>query len=353
LTVVIKVNELRPERRVIEVVGRLLRDGYLIAFPTETVYGLGANAFDFQAVVNVFKAKDRPPTNPLIVHLHSAKQLMCVVSEVGDDALKLIRRFWPGPLTIVLKKVRDLPSVVTGGLDKVGVRVPAHPVALELLKECGEPVVAPSANKSGGISPLTANDVIEELSNYVNVVLDSGETYLGIESTVIDLTTKPPRILRLGSLPVEEIKSALGTEVIVTQDVKGLGRGHTSFSRFKHYGIGKPMYLVEASDYSNLRLLTDHVKDLVRKLLRRGRVAVLATNETVRYYEDLRSEGCVIMNLGPRNEPYLIGKSLFKLLRKIRKLSIDYIVAEGIEDRGLGSAIMSRLRVASTKVIKV
>lgn len=353
MTIVIRVNEVNPDPRVIELGGRMLREGYLVAFPTETVYGLGANAFNFQAVVKVFKAKNRPLSNPLIVHLYSDEQLKYVVSEVPDEAIKLMKKFWPGPLTIVLPKSRDLPSVVTGGLDKVGVRIPAHPVSLKLLRSCGVPVVASSANRSGSVSPLTADDVIDELRNYVDLVLDGGETYLGIESTVLDLTIEPPTILRLGSLPKEEIEKVLGTEVRIPLEVKGVRKGELPYSKYRHYDIGKYLVLVEASDYDDLQQVTEQVKEVAKELGRKGKVAILATEETLKYYEDLRKLGYEVINLGTRKEPYVIGKSLFKILRTLSKLRVDYVVAEGIEERGLGSAIMSRLRAASTKIVKV
>ncbi len=353
MTVVIKVNEVNPDPRVIEIGGRMLREGYLVAFPTETVYGLGANAFNFQAVIKVFKAKNRPLGNPLIVHLYSDEQLRYVVSEVPEEALKLMKKFWPGPLTIVLPKSMDLPSVVTGGLSKVGIRIPAHPISLKLLRSCGVPTVAPSANRSGSVPPLTAGDVVDELRNYVDLVLDGGETYLGIESTVLDLTTKPPTILRLGSLPKEEIEKVLGTKVRIPPEVRGTGKGELPYSKYRHYDIGKYLVLVEANNYENLQQVTEHVRKVAKELRHKGRVAILATNETLKYYEDLKELGYEVINLGTRKEPYIIGKSLFKILRTLSKLRVNYVVAEGIEEKGLGLAIMSRLRAASTKIVKV
>ena len=207
---VLRVHAASPDLAAIARAAELLRQGRLVAFPTETVYGLGANALDARAVAGIFEAKGRPAFNPLIVHVADATAARTLVSAWPASADTLAERFWPGPLTLVLPKADRIPQIVTGGLDDVAVRVPAHPVALALLRESGLPIAAPSANRSTEISPTTAEHVMKALGDRVALVLDGGPTTVGIESTVVDLAGNQPRLLRPGMVTVREIEAAIG-----------------------------------------------------------------------------------------------------------------------------------------------
>ena len=209
-TRIIRVDPIYPNVKDIKVCAEVIRSGGLVAFPTETVYGLGANAYDREAVKKIFIAKNRPPDNPLIVHICDFKQLENIVTEIPDKALRLVKNAWPGPLTIILPKHSSVPDEVTAGLDTVAVRMPAHPVALKLIELSGVPIAAPSANLAGRPSPTTPSHVIQDLYGRVDIIIDAGETFFGVESTIINLLTEPPTLLRPGPLPIEKIEEFLG-----------------------------------------------------------------------------------------------------------------------------------------------
>ena len=215
------VSPLHPEHAVLVRAAEVLRSGGLVAFPTETVYGLGGDALSRDAVRRIFQAKGRPPTNPLIVHVADATLARAVVAWWPEDAERLARAFWPGPLTLVLPRGEGVPDEVTGGLDAVGVRVPAHPVALGLLQVARLPVAAPSANRYMQISPTTADHVIASLGDGVDLVLDSGPTRVGIESTVLDLTREVPTVLRPGGLSLAALRQVVPAVVLLEGDGGG------------------------------------------------------------------------------------------------------------------------------------
>ncbi len=347
MTEVFKVDPLNPDINVLKRCAYILRSGGLVVFPTETVYGLGADAFNTASVRRVYEIKQRPLDNPLIVHISNFKQLKLVVSEVPESAWRLIKSMWPGPLTIVLKKSQKVPDIVTAGLPKVGVRMPAHPVALKLIELAETPVVAPSANISGKPSPTSAEHVIQDLYGRVDAIIDTGETLLGIESTVVDLTSDPPTLIRAGPVTVEALEKMLGVKISVPAHAKGLKKeAAVPRSRYPHYEPDVPLILIEANDYSDLGRLAEEVIKIAKKYLSMGhRVAIVASKETLRYYSSL-SEIKLIL-LGSRSRPYEVAKNLFKVLRSLSSLNVDVAICEGFEERGLGLAIMSRLREAS------
>jgi L-threonylcarbamoyladenylate synthase len=209
-TCVLPIDPAHPDPDTLGTAAEVLRAGGLVAFPTETVYGLGANALDVDAVRRVFEAKGRPPVNPLIVHIHGESMLRQVVADWPPIAATLAARFWPGPLTLVLPKGKPVPDLVTAGGPTIAVRTPGHPVALELIREAGVPLAAPSANRSGEISPTRAEHVLAGLAGRIDLILDGGSTSNGIESTVLDLTTEPPTVLRPGPVGIAELEAVLG-----------------------------------------------------------------------------------------------------------------------------------------------
>jgi len=339
-TRVLKVNPTEPEREVIAEAAAVIRSGGLVAFPTETVYGLGADALNEAAVRRIFEVKGRPPDNPIIVHVADRDSVYLLASEVPRAAEELISRFWPGPLTLVLKRTELVPAVTCGGLETVAVRMPAHQVALELIREAGVPIAAPSANVSGSPSPTSAEHVLRDLGGKIEMVLDGGPAEIGVESTVIDMTVDPPELLRPGGLPLEEIEGVIG-HVRVPEPARGLaaftGKPRSPGMKYRHYAPRCRLILVEGDPASVRR----KVAELVTGLRAQGmRVGVLAL-------DGADYPGAEVVDLGPRSDLRRVAKSLFTAIRDLDERGVDVIVAEGVEERGLGLAIMNRLRKAS------
>ncbi len=348
VTKVVRVNALRPDMKVIDEVANVLRSGGLCAFPTETVYGLGADGYNNEAVMRIFKVKGRPPDNPLIMHVSSKEMFDELVVDVPEIAYRLIDFAWPGPLTLVLKKSAKVPKEVTAGLPTVAVRCPGHPVALSLINALGRPIAAPSANLSGRPSPTNASHVIEDLMGLVDVVVDGGETFFGVESTIIDVTSDPPVLLRPGPISVEDLVRVLGKEIKIPSFARGLSEAEVSLSpgtRYRHYSPNTPLLLVELDDYSDLKALTTTVLNHANRLTSKGlRVAIIASSETAEYY---RVRGYDVLVLGSRSNVFEVAHNLFDVLRLCDSLKADIAIAEGFDEVGLGLAIMNRLRKAA------
>jgi L-threonylcarbamoyladenylate synthase len=339
-TRVLRVNPTEPERKVIAEAAAVIRSGGLVAFPTETVYGLGADALNEAAVRRIFEVKGRPPDNPIIVHVADRDSVYLLASEVPRAAEELISRFWPGPLTLVLKKTELVPAVTCGGLETVAVRMPAHQVALELIREAGVPIAAPSANVSGSPSPTSAEHVLRDLGGKIEMVLDGGPAEIGVESTVIDMTVDPPELLRPGGLPLEEIEGVIG-HVRVPEPARGLaaftGKPRSPGMKYRHYAPRCRLILVEGDPASVRRKVAELVTVLRAQ---KKRVGVLAL-------DGADYPGAEVVDLGPRSDLRRVAKSLFTAIRDLDERGVDVIVAEGVEERGLGLAIMNRLRKAS------
>jgi L-threonylcarbamoyladenylate synthase len=306
---------------------RALAAGELVAFPTETVYGLGADALSPQAVFRVFAAKGRPPDHPLICHVADADGLAPLVAEVTPDAHALAEAFWPGPLTIILPRSQAVPDAVTGGRDTVAVRVPDHPLALALLTRFGGPVAAPSANRFGRPSPTRAGDVVTELGDAVTVVLDGGPCAIGIESTVLDLTTDPPQVLRPGGIPAEDIADVIGRPVSSTASGPARAPGMLE----SHYAPGARVEIVTAHDLPGRAAeLTDAGRS----------VAVLAPGDI----SPLPSSTLV---LGPAGEPEAYAALLYAAFRRADHAGAQVILVVPPPPRGMGVAIHDRLTRAA------
>jgi L-threonylcarbamoyladenylate synthase len=339
-TKVLKVNPTEPEKEVIAEAAAVIRSGGLVAFPTETVYGLGADALNEAAVRRIFEVKGRPPDNPIIVHVADRDSVYLLASEVPRAAEELVSRFWPGPLTLVLKRTELVPAVTCGGLETVAVRTPAHQVALELIREAGVPIAAPSANVSGSPSPTSAEHVLRDLGGKIEMVLDGGPAEIGVESTVIDMTVDPPELLRPGGLPLEEIEGVIG-HVRIPEPTRGLAaftdKPRSPGMKYRHYAPRCRLILVEGDPASVRRKVAELVTVLRAQ---KKRVGVLAL-------DGADYPGAEIVDLGPRSDLRRVAKSLFTAIRDLDERGVDVIVAEGVEERGLGLAIMNRLRKAS------
>lgn len=313
---------LTPDPTGIAVAATTLRGGGLVAFPTETVYGLGAHAADPDAVRRVFEIKGRPRDNPLIVHIAAAAQLPTVVAEVTPLARRLAERFWPGPLTLVLAADPDLPRSTTGGLATVAVRVPDHPVASTLLAAAGVPVAAPSANRSGRPSPTTAAHVVADLGALVDVVLDGGPCPLGVESTVVDARGERPVVLREGTVTREDLGIPDGA---TTAPASGAGSPGT---RYRHYAPSCAITLVPAG----------HGPERARQLHDAGlRVGLVATGTA--------PEG--VIEVARFTDAAGLARRLYAALRDAEVAAVDVLVVEEVDEGGVGRAVMDRLRRAA------
>jgi L-threonylcarbamoyladenylate synthase len=318
----------------------VIRAGGLVAFPTETVYGLGADALNEDAVRKIFLAKERPADDPLIVHIASASQLPQLARQIPQRAWDLIERFWPGPLTLVLPKTERVPTVTTGGLDTVAVRMPSHPVAKRLIELSAVPIAAPSANRFGRPSPTIAKHVWEDLHGRIELILDGGPTPIGVESTVLDLTVDPPMVLRPGGVTLEELRAVLG-------DVQMLDAAHTEAAkrspgtRSRHYAPRAQVLLVEQG-----------AAEAALKELSGKRVGVLVylTRSLSVYGEgqgEVRGAGGEVIIIQMPRSLKAYARRLFAALRELDEQGVDVIVVEKLQERGLGRAIMDRLRRAS------
>ncbi len=348
-TLWIKVDPKKPQIEAIRIAANIIRKGGLVAFPTETVYGLGANALDSNAVAGIFKAKERPADNPLIVHIADKRDMHKLAKAVPQRAEKLAARFWPGPLTLILKRLKVVPDVTVAGLDTIGIRMPSNKIALALIRESGVPIAAPSANRAGKPSPTTAQHVIDDLAGRIEIVLDGGPTRVGVESTVIDITTLVPQILRPGGTPFEELKAEFGETMLhpATISEKRITslKAHAPGMKHRHYAPEAEMILVEGDPDKIVR----RVKELAAVSMADGRkVAILATDESISNYD-----GDVLRSLGSRNNMAEMARNLFRLLREFDEEKVDIVIAEGVPPRGLGLAVMNRLRrAASFNILK-
>lgn len=351
-------ERLGSTERDIERAAHLLRRGETVAFPTETVYGLGANAMDARAVDKIFAAKGRPSDNPLIVHIAHAKQLDGLVARIPETAQKLMDKFWPGPLTLILPRGEGVPDRVTAGLSTVAVRMPNHPVARALLEKTGLPVAAPSANRSGRPSPTAVSHVLEDLDGYIAAVVDGGVTGVGVESTVVDVTVHPPMILRPGGVTKEMLEQAIGEvrlDPSLEREAGGVGgsdapgglgvagrNGETPRSpgmKYTHYAPRAEMWIVEGTVDKQV----ETIQTLVDKSRAEGiKTGVLTTDEHQSLY---RAD--VVISCGKRLEPETIAAGLYGALREFDRLGVGRIYAESFPPQGIGFAVMNRLRKAA------
>jgi L-threonylcarbamoyladenylate synthase len=349
-TLVLKVNPQKPETEKVRIAAKFIKKGGLVAFPTETVYGLGADALNPQAVLALFKAKKRPLDNPPIVHVENINDVYRLAKHVPPKAERLMREFWPGPLTLVFKHSDIVPDVTVAGLDTIAVRMPQHNVALALIKESSRPIAAPSANLAGRPSPTSAKHVFDDLNGRVDAILDGGPTRIGVESTVLDLSVNPSLVLRPGGTPFEALKKFLGDvklhPFVVAEKELPLGKARSPGMKHRHYAPNAKVVLVEGSVSAVVR----KVKELTDSYKLKGcKVGVLATDETMAAY---RAD--VVKSLGSRFNLAVIAQNLFRLLREFDAEGVDVIVAEGVPAEGLGLAVLNRLRKASGyNIVKV
>ncbi|NYT00942.1 MAG: threonylcarbamoyl-AMP synthase [Methanocellales archaeon] len=343
--VIIKVDIERPEKDKIRIAAEVIRNGGLVAFPTETVYGLGADAINPEAVASIFRAKNRPVDNPIIVHVADKEEVYKLTEDIPVMAEELMDFFWPGPLTLILKKSEIVPYVATGGLDTVAIRMPYHRISLDLISESGVPIAAPSANTAGKPSPTNAKHVIYDLGAKVDIVLDGGPTIIGVESTVLDMTYPTPKILRPGVITSEELMEFLGSIDMAEIEMKNETPTSPGM-KHKHYAPNSDMIVVEGGDF---KIIVRKVQELAYEHMNKGKkVGIMATSESPEYDAD------IVTIAGSRADLNTIARNLFEILRGFDDQRVDIILVEGVEKKGIGLAIMDRLeRAASHRVIRV
>lgn len=347
-TKIVKIDPAHPRMEDIREAGRIIREGGLVAFPTETVYGLGGNALDVTASQRIYAAKGRPSDNPLIVHIADMASLLPLVTEIPEAARKLASACWPGPLTMIFHKSSIVPLETTGGLDSVAVRFPSHPIACALIREGGGYVAAPSANTSGRPSPTMAEHVIEDLKGKIEMIVDGGSVGIGLESTIVDFTENIPTILRPGYINEQMLRDILGE---VRMD-KGLiaenSRIHPKAPgmKYRHYAPKGSLLIVEGQ--------TDRVAAKIEEMAREKTAAgytvgIIGTDESVGRY----SSG-IIKSIGTRSDEESIGRHLYSVLREFDDCGAAYIFSESFDTPKMGQAIMNRLlKAAGHQVIKV
>lgn len=320
----------------IEEAAQLLRKGEVVAFPTETVYGLGADATNEKAIDKIFKAKGRPSDNPLIVHIATKEQLFGLVANYPSYVEKLIDAFSPGPITYVLNSNEKVAANVTAGLETIGVRIPDDQIALALLKACAIPIAAPSANVSGKPSPTTVDHVLEDLDGKIAAVLGGCEAEVGVESTVVDCTGDIPLILRLGKVTKKDIEKIVGKVQVFSSSQGEVKKPKSPGLKYKHYAPEVPLLLIENSENIQSVINAEQKKN--------QRVGALVSSQTA---QKLKADRFFL--LGYKEEE--MASNLYKLLRSIKKQDVDIVVCEYLPVEHVGNAVMDRLKRAATKII--
>ena len=320
----------------IEKAAEIIRRGGLLGIPTETVYGLGANALNADACRRIYEAKGRPQDNPLIIHVPDASWLARYCEKVPESAYRLAEAFWPGPLTMILPKKEIVPYRTTGGLETVGVRCPNHPVTLAVIAAADVPIAAPSGNTSGRPSPTSAADMLEDMDGKIDGIFDGGPCGVGVESTIIDLTCQPPRLLRAGGLPLEELERVLGTVLVdkcITQLMTDGERPRAPGMKYRHYAPKAPVTVVTGDGKKSAAYIAAHAP--------KGAGVIC--------FSEFRAQfpGCVVHELGPEGDKSEQARRVFDALREFDATDVTEIFAQCPDDAGLGLAIGNRLKKAA------
>jgi L-threonylcarbamoyladenylate synthase len=339
------INGVHPEDELLKEGVDWLKAGELVAFPTETVYGLGANALNPLACAKIFEVKGRPQDNPLIVHVSNRAMANSLVEGWTPEAELCMQHFWPGPLTLVLPKSTLVPDVVTAGLTNVALRMPSHPTALRLIEAAGLPVAAPSANSSGKPSPTTGSHVWRDMKGKIPLILDAGACLVGLESTVLDVSGEIPTILRPGGISREQLQAVLGEVNVDTPSENTAPKAPGM--KYRHYAPQGEMIVMIGP--------ADHVIQRVGKEIQKGharlkKVGVLCTLESAPFLHNLLPD--LLFVLGSRARPEEVASNLFEGLRLCDEREMDLVLAEGIDESGIGTAVMNRMRKASGQRIE-
>jgi len=352
ITKVCKVAEDNIDITLLEEASEILREGGLVAFPTETVYGLGGDATDKEASRKIYEAKGRPSDNPLIVHIAEFSQLEAIAKELPESAKKLADAFWPGPLTMIVNKNEVVPYETTGGLDTVAVRMPSHPVAKRLIEVSGCMIAAPSANTSGRPSPTKASHVYEDLNGKIDMIIDGGEVEIGLESTIIDLTEEIPMILRPGYITQAMFEEVIGPVRMdpglahVDKDTVNGAKPKAPGMRYRHYAPKAELTVVSGQE----QRVIEAINQLSVEAKAKGqKVGVIATEKTKSEYNTDQ-----VLVVGNREDEESIAHNLYDILRQFDELDVDVIYSESFATPHIGQAIMNRLlKAAGQRTIEV
>ena len=347
-TIIKKINEGQLNSEIIKTAGDILKKGGLVAFPTETVYGLGADALNEKAAEKIYAAKGRPSDNPLIVHITNMDDLEKIADVIPQVAYTVAEKYWPGPLTMIFEKSEIVPYGTTGGLDTVAVRMPDHEIARAVIDAGGGFIAAPSANTSGRPSPTAAEHVEEDLSGKIDMIVDGGSVEIGVESTILDVTVDPPMILRPGAITKEMLTELIG-EVTVDKALISPGSEQAPKApgmKYRHYAPKADLSIVEGP----MALVIPTINRMASQRISQGyKVGIIGTEETVEKYLD-----GTVKSIGTREDESTIANHLYGILREFDSEQVDYIYSESFATGGIGSAIMNRLlKAAGHHVINV
>ena len=335
------IKNIEKDIKFIEEAAEIIRDGGTVAFPTETVYGLGANALNEEAVKKIFIAKGRPQDNPLIVHVAS-KDINSLVKEVPPIAQELINKFWPGPLTIILEKKDIIPNVTSANLNTIGIRMPNSEIALKLIELSERPIAAPSANISGRPSPTEVERCVEDLNGRVDYIIGGESSDIGVESTIIDCTVNPPVILRPGGVTLEMLRE-IDSNIYIDKALKSKPseklKPKAPGMKYRHYAPKANLKIIRGKNEKTIEIITEMLENYIEK---NNDVAIITTDENLNKFD----KGNVI-SLGSEKNLSEIAKNLFEALRKCDDIGVQYILCQGFEEKGVGVAIMNRLSKAA------
>lgn len=348
-TAEVSMDEMHIDMPAIEEAGRIIRSGGLVAFPTETVYGLGGDALNPQSSAKIYAAKGRPSDNPLIVHIACMEALQPIVQEIPETAEKLAQAFWPGPLTMIFLKKAIVPDETTGGLNTVAVRMPSHKVALALIQASGGYIAAPSANVSGRPSPTQAAHVVADMKGRIDMIIDGGSVDIGLESTIVDMTAEHPLILRPGYITKEMLSDILGCSVEYDRAILGVTspeeHPRAPGMKYKHYAPAGDMVIVRGRAEAIIDYINRHTQE---KQAQGSKVGVIATEETCGQY---RAD--YVVNIGARADEEAIAAHLYAMLREFDEAGVTDIYSEEFDTPRIGQAIMNRLiRAAAHQIVE-
>lgn len=340
-TKIVQVDEQHMREELLRQAGEIIRAGGLVAFPTETVYGLGGDALNPDSSRKIYAAKGRPSDNPLIIHICRMEDLEHIVKEIPEAAVKLAEKFWPGPLTMIFYKSAAVPPETTGGLDTVAVRMPLHKAALTFIREAGGYVAAPSANRSGRPSPTSARYVAEDMAGRIEMIIDGGDVEIGLESTIVDMTQEEPVILRPGYITkemLEEVLSSVDEDGTMLSDDSGQAPRAPGM-KYRHYAPKGSLTIVDGEE----ERVTAYINEQLSRLHEEGyKTGVIGTDATIARYR-----GDICKSAGSREDERTIAKELYRILREFDDEEVTAIFSESFDTAGIGQAIMNRLLKAA------
>lgn len=347
-TKIIAIDENNIDAELLKEAGEIIKAGGLVAFPTETVYGLGGDALNPMSSKKIYAAKGRPSDNPLIIHIADMKDLELIVDKVSDAAIKLAEHFWPGPLTMILPKSDKVPMETTGGLDTVAIRMPVHKTAMEFIKAAGGYVAAPSANLSGKPSPTCARYVKQDMDGRIDMIIDGGDAGIGLESTIVDLSVNPPMLLRPGYITIDNLRQVLGTvdidKTILDGDCKDAPKAPGM--KYRHYAPKGSLTIIQGDEQK----VIDYINENARNLSAEGKkVGVIGTDEALDSY--LNEEIASLKSIGSRSDEEMIAHRLYTILREFDDEDVEVIFSESFDASGIGQAIMNRLLKAAGHMV--